>query len=70
MSTLGLRDLDVVRELVDVELPDALFDPDPVPPAALRALCARECPELEGRVVVRVVRVLRRLKPVPPKWLE
>ena len=61
VSTLGLVNVDVARELVDVPIPDALFDPSPVKPAELRALCAAECPELHGHIALRVIRVVRRL---------
>ena len=55
--------MDVEQELIGVDIPDALFGPDPVKPAALRALCAEECPVLENRVALRAIRVLRRVKP-------
>ena len=61
VSTLGLINVDVERELVGVELPEALFGPEPIRPGDLRALCAAECPELEDRIALRAVRVLRRL---------
>ena len=54
--------MDVEQELIGVDLPDALFDPAPVKPAALRALCAAECPVLENRIAMRAIRVLRRVK--------
>ena len=62
VSTLGLINVDVEQELIGVDIPDALFGPDPVKPAALRALCAAECPVLENRIAMRAIRVLRRLK--------
>ena len=62
VSTLGLINVDVEQELIGVDLPDALFDPAPVKPAALRALCAAECPVLENRIAMRAIRVLRRVK--------
>ena len=63
VSTLGLINVDVEQELIGVAIPDALFGPEPVKPAALRALCAEHCPVLENRVALRAVRVLRRVKP-------
>ena len=62
VSTLGLLNVDVEQELIGVHIPDALFGPDPVKPAALRALCAAQCPVLENRIALRAIRVLRRLK--------
>ena len=62
VSTLGLINVDVEQELIGLDLPDALFDPAPVKPAALRALCAAECPVLENRIAMRAIRVLRRVK--------
>ena len=62
VSTLGLLNVDVEQELIGVEIPDALFGPEPVKPAALRALCATECPVLENRIALRAIRVLRRVK--------
>ena len=62
VSTVGLINVDVEQELIGVDIPDALFGPDPVKPAALRALCASECPVLENRIAMRAIRVLRRLK--------
>ena len=61
VSTLGLVNVDIERELVGVEIPEALFGPEPIRPADLRALCAAECPELEGRIALRAIRVLRRV---------
>jgi acyl dehydratase len=63
VSTLGLINVDVEQELIGVAIPDALFGPEPVKPAALRALCAEHCPVLENRVALRAIRVLRRVKP-------
>lgn len=62
VSTVGLINVDVEQELIGVDIPDALFGPDPIKPAALRALCASECPVLENRIAMRAIRVLRRLK--------
>ncbi len=62
VSTLGLINVDVEQELIGVAIPDALFGPEPVKPAALRALCAEHCPVLENRIALRAVRVLRRVK--------
>ncbi|MGB0510303.1 MAG: hypothetical protein ACPGGB_05210, partial [Flavobacteriales bacterium] len=62
VSTLGLINVDVEQELIGVDIPDALFGPEPVKPAALRALCAAECPVLENRLAMRAIRILRRLK--------
>jgi acyl dehydratase len=63
VSTLGLINVDVEQELIGVAIPDALFGPEPVKPAALRAMCAEHCPVLENRIALRAVRVLRRVKP-------
>ena len=62
VSTVGLINVDIEQELIGVDIPDVLFGPDPVKPAALRALCASECPVLENRIAMRAIRVLRRLK--------
>ena len=62
VSTLGLINVDVEQELIGVAIPEALFGPEPVKPAALRAMCAELCPVLENRIALRAVRVLRRIK--------
>ena len=62
VSTLGLINVDIEQELIGVDIPEALFDPAPVKPAALRAVCAAECPVLENRIAMRAIRVLRRVK--------
>ena len=62
VSTLGLINVDVEQELIGVAIPDALFGPEPVKPATLRAMCAEHCPVLENRIALRAVRVLRRVK--------
>ncbi|MDG1381142.1 MAG: hypothetical protein P8P45_03085 [Flavobacteriales bacterium] len=62
MSTLGLINVDVEQELVGVAIPDAVFGPEPIKPATLRAMCTAHCPVLENRIALRAVRVLRRLK--------
>ena len=62
VSTLGLINVDVEQELIGVAIPDALFGPEPVKPAVLRAMCAEHCPALENRIALRAVRVLRRMK--------
>ena len=62
VSTLGLINVDVEQELIGVAIPDALFGPEAVKPAVLRAMCAEHCPVLENRIALRAVRVLRRLR--------
>lgn len=62
VSTLGLVNVDVARELAGVPIPDVLFDPAPMKPAELRARCATCCPELHGHVALRVIRVVRRIR--------
>ena len=62
VSTLGLINVDVEQELMGVAIPDALFGPEAVKPAVLRAMCTEHCPVLENRIALRAVRVLRRLK--------
>ena len=63
VSTLGLINVDVELELIDVAIPDALFGPEPLKPATLRAMCAEHCAVLENRIALRAVRVLRRMRP-------
>jgi citrate lyase beta subunit/acyl dehydratase len=62
VSTLGLINVDVEQELIGVAIPEALFGPEPVKPAALRGMCAEFCPVLENRIALRAIRVLRRIK--------
>ena len=62
VSTLGLINVDIEQELIGVAIPDVMFGPEPVKPAALRALCAEHCPVLENRIALRAVRVLRRVR--------
>ncbi|MEC9466880.1 MAG: aldolase/citrate lyase family protein [Myxococcota bacterium] len=60
VMTLGLREVDVVNELDQLPLPAALFVPDNQKPSAIQAICRQHCPELENRIALRSLRVLRR----------
>ena len=55
VSTLGLLNVDVERDLVSVPIRRRSSDPSRSS-RRLCALCARECPALEGRVALRAVR--------------
>lgn len=60
VQTLGLRNVDVERELVDLPLPGRLFDEAPRKPSLVEEICRQERPELEGRIALQATRVLLR----------
>lgn len=60
VHTLGLREVDVLGELAGVPLPVELFDPAPLKPSAIQAICRDHCPQLEGKIALRALRVILR----------
>ncbi len=60
VHTLGLREVDVIRELGGKALPAQLFNPAAVKPSEIQELCHRHCPELEDKIALRSLRTLIR----------
>jgi citrate lyase beta subunit/acyl dehydratase len=60
VHTLGLRQVDVLGELAGVPIPAELFDPAPLKPSAIQAICRDHCPQLEGKIALRALRVILR----------
>jgi acyl dehydratase len=60
VHTLGLREVDVVRELGGQPLPAELFNPAPAKPSEIQQLCRDYCPPLENKIALRALRTLLR----------
>jgi citrate lyase beta subunit/acyl dehydratase len=60
VQTLGLREVDVTAELPGTPLPAELFNPAPMKPSSIQAICRNHCPALEGKIALRALRVLLR----------
>ncbi len=60
VQTLGLREVDVTAELAGTPLPAELFNPAPMKPSSIQAICRNHCPALEGKIALRALRVLLR----------
>jgi len=64
VMTLGLREVDVRGELSELPLPSALFEPHEMRPSDVQAICRDHCPQLEGRIALRSLRIIRRRRAV------
>ena len=60
VQTLGLREVDVIAEIAGTPLPAELFNPAPMKPSSIQAICRNHCPALEGKIALRALRVLLR----------
>ncbi|HIF97348.1 MAG TPA: hypothetical protein EYQ54_10060 [Myxococcales bacterium] len=64
VQTLGLREVDVTAELAGAPLPAELFNPAPMKPSSIQAICRNDCPALEDKIALRALRVLLRPREV------
>ncbi len=64
VMTLGLREVEVLKELGEVPLPASLFDPREMKPSDVQAICRAHCPPLEDRIALRSLRIIRRPRAV------
>ena len=62
VTTLGLKNLDVTRELIDVAIPEELFTKQ-LHRKQVEALVQEYCPILAGKIVVKAVRTIVRQSP-------
>lgn len=60
VHTLGLREVDVIRELGGQPLPAELFNPAASKPSEIQQLCREYCPPLENKIALRALRTLLR----------
>lgn len=60
VKTLGLKNVDVARELTDTDIPEALLTLDPRKPSEIEAICAESCPVLSNRIAMQATRSLLR----------
>ncbi|MDP6669089.1 MAG: aldolase/citrate lyase family protein [Candidatus Krumholzibacteria bacterium] len=60
IKTLGLRNVDVRRELAGRELPLELFTESKLKPSQYEELCRAHCPELSGRIALQMERRILR----------
>jgi hypothetical protein len=63
VRTFGLKDVDVVRALREVELPRALFEEHKLKPKEYEQICKNYCPMLQGKIVVQSLRRIVRQAP-------
>ena len=64
VRTIGVKDVDVIRDLKDVSLPEELFLSDGLRPKEYEAICEQYCPQLKGKIVVQSKRKLLRQAPM------
>ena len=60
VKTLGLKNVDVEQELVDVEIPETLLDDQERKPSQIEAICADQCHILSDRIALQAVRTIIR----------
>ncbi|MGE4620418.1 MAG: hypothetical protein AAEJ04_11485 [Planctomycetota bacterium] len=60
VKTLGLKNVDVERELVGVEIPEMLLDDQQRKPSEIEAISAEQCPILSQRIALQAVRTIIR----------
>jgi hypothetical protein len=60
VKTLGLKNVDIGRELIGVEIPAALLDDRERKPSEIEAICQTQCPTLSGRIALQAVRTILR----------
>jgi len=60
VHTLGLREVDVLEDLAGVPIPAELFAPTNQKPSTIQEICRDHCPQLEGKIALRALRVLLR----------
>jgi len=61
--TLGVKDTDIARELVDVQIPLSLFTQKNLRPHEYDVICEKYCPSLAGNIVSRSTRRVLRQAP-------
>jgi hypothetical protein len=66
VTTVGLKNIDVMTELADIKFPVELFS-ERWKPSALEEFLRTECPVLEGKVVTWINRTLVRQSPYTQK---
>jgi hypothetical protein len=63
VRTIGLKNIDVARELSEVELPLDLFVQNNLKPSEYEYICQEQIPQLSGKIVCQSVRKLIRQSP-------
>ena len=60
VKTLGLKNVDVEKELIGVEIPETLLDEQERKPSEIEAICQTQCPILSGRIALQAIRTIIR----------
>jgi hypothetical protein len=60
VKTLGLKNVDVERELLGVGIPESLLGDHKQKPSEIEEICRSACPVLENRIALQAVRTLIR----------
>ena len=60
IKTLGLKNVDVEKELVGVEIPAELLDDQSRKPSEIETICQQQCPVLAGKIALQAVRTIIR----------
>ncbi len=63
VTTFGVKNLDVDRELANTRIPRALFAEVPRKPREYQDICAKYCPILSDRLAVVATRKIYRQSP-------
>ncbi|OUU24063.1 MAG: hypothetical protein CBC13_04145 [Planctomycetia bacterium TMED53] len=60
LKTLGLKNVDVSKELSSLEIPNKLLNSDPLKPSEIELTCSDQCPELAGKIAMQATRSILR----------
>jgi len=64
VTTLGVKNIDVARDMKDLKLPASLFDQKKtLLPSEIEDICEEHCPVLRDKIVCHSERILIRMKP-------
>ncbi len=60
LKTLGLKNVDVSKDLASLEIPDSLLEENPLKPSEIEKICTDQCPELAGKIAMQATRSILR----------
>jgi acyl dehydratase len=64
VRTIGIKNMDVKRDLYEVNLPIELFQGKPLKPKEIESICKTKCPKLSNKIIVQMDRrIIRQVRP-------
>ena len=60
IKTLGLKNVDIEKELIGVDIPESLLDDQQRKPSEIEEICTKQCPALGGKIALQADRTLQR----------